>query len=337
MRLILKIILVTFLHSAISTIDYNKECTNAIRNIGLPRRWKNEFFEGFPLSYISTEVNHYHVDKLGVHIDIDINTRPMLSCLHQESPQLVQIIREDYLEKESVKSEYNFTGFTQDEFMRKPDILGDRQAMEVDHLVFKGKLKDGFFIEAGGHNFESQSTSLYFELNHNWTGLLVEPHPYYYDQGKHVHRNIYSINTGLSLLQRPAVMKYSFKTEMAGFESDGVGKVQCLPLYSMLLALDNPTVNYMSLDIEGGEFDVLQTLPWHKVDIEVMSIETHFLGIRTVKTLENLIDFLADKGYKHIPAAHETDTDVVFCLGDKKMNIKNDLFVRNDIAKTAGL
>ena len=29
--------------------------------------------------------------------------------------------------------------------------------------------------------------------------------------------------------------------------------VLCLPLYSLLLALDNPTVHYFSLDIEGAE------------------------------------------------------------------------------------
>ena len=32
--------------------------------------------------------------------------------------------------------------------------------------------------------------------------------------------------------------------------------LQCFPLYSVLLALGNPTVNYLSLDIEGAEFQV---------------------------------------------------------------------------------
>ena len=34
--------------------------------------------------------------------------------------------------------------------------------------------------------------------------------------------------------------------------------LQCLPLYSLLLALGNPTVHYFSLDIEGAELPVLQ-------------------------------------------------------------------------------
>jgi hypothetical protein len=48
--------------------------------------------------------------------------------------------------------------------------------------------------------------------------------------------------------------------------------LQCFPTYSLLMALGNPTVNYFSLDIEGAEFLVLQSIPWEMVDIEVMGI-----------------------------------------------------------------
>ena len=42
---------------------------------------------------------------------------------------------------------------------------------------------------------------------------------------------------------------------------------QCFPLYSLLTAAagEDITVNYLSLDIEGAEFLVLQTIPWDKV------------------------------------------------------------------------
>ena len=42
-----------------------------------------------------------------------------------------------------------------------------------------------------------------------------------------------------------------------------------LILLSLLLALNKPKVNYFSLDIEGAELQVLQSVPWHLVDIEV--------------------------------------------------------------------
>ena len=63
--------------------------------------------------------------------------------------------------------------------------------------------------------------------------------------------------------------------------------VQCFPLYSILLAIGNPRysysidpirrkffrVDFMSLDVEGSELDVLRTIPFDKVDIEVFLIE----------------------------------------------------------------
>ena len=72
------------------------------------------------------------------------------------------------------------------------------QPKEVDDLVYGGKLKGGFFLEAanssfvhsiiafvlilrcfqaGAHEFETNSDSLYWEVEHGWQGLLVEPHP----------------------------------------------------------------------------------------------------------------------------------------------------------------
>lgn len=49
----------------------------------------------------------------------------------------------------------------------------------------------------------------------------------------------------------------------------GHAEVQCLPIYSLMLAVNVTTVDYFSLDVEGVELEVLQTIPWDKVDIKV--------------------------------------------------------------------
>lgn len=46
-------------------------------------------------------------------------------------------------------------------------------------------------------------------------------------------------------------------------------KSTCLPLYSILLSMGNPIVDFFSLDIEGAEHLVLKTIPWDKVHIRV--------------------------------------------------------------------
>ena len=46
-------------------------------------------------------------------------------------------------------------------------------------------------------------------------------------------------------------------------------EIQCLPLYSILLALDVTTVDFFSLDIEGSELEILKTIPFDKVTFKV--------------------------------------------------------------------
>ena len=49
-------------------------------------------------------------------------------------------------------------------------------------------------------------------------------------------------------------------------------------MYTILLALGNPTVNYFSLDVEGTELAVLRTIPLDKVDIKIFDIEMNHVG-----------------------------------------------------------
>ena len=37
--------------------------------------------------------------------------------------------------------------------------------------------RDGFFVELGAHDGETQSNTKFFELFKNWKGILIEPNP----------------------------------------------------------------------------------------------------------------------------------------------------------------
>jgi hypothetical protein len=151
-------------------------------------------------------------------------------------------------------------------FLHNPVLVPD----EVDKLVFRSQLKHGFFIEAGANDAESDSDSLHFELNHGWSGLLVEPNPFLYSRALMKHRKATLIKTCLSTEAWPTFMAFDMSSNSLQPENPQ-GWIQCLPLYSILLALGNPTVHCFSLDIEGAEFPVLKTIPWEKVDIQVKS------------------------------------------------------------------
>ena len=49
--------------------------------------------------------------------------------------------------------------------------------------------------------------------------------------------------------------------------------VECFPLYSLILALGNPRIDFLSIDIEGAELGVLNTVPWDLVEIELVMVE----------------------------------------------------------------
>lgn len=42
--------------------------------------------------------------------------------------------------------------------------------------------RNGFFVECGAHDGEFNSNSLFFEMERNWTGLLIEPDPTAYEK-----------------------------------------------------------------------------------------------------------------------------------------------------------
>lgn len=79
----------------------------------------------------------------------------------------------------------------------------------------------------------------------------------------------------------------------------GYTDVQCFPIYSYLLALNITHVDYFSLDVEGDELDVLMTLPFDKVNIEVRE----FLGpiCSTIDPYINMLVFICPPVHPFYP------------------------------------
>jgi hypothetical protein len=50
---------------------------------------------------------------------------------------------------------------------------------------------------------------------------------------------------------------------------EGGVQVQCIPLYTYLMALGVSEVDYFSLDVEGADLAVLKTIPFDKVTFKV--------------------------------------------------------------------
>ena len=66
----------------------------------------------------------------------------------------------------------------------------------------------------------------------------------------------------------------------------------------MNLFIGNPTVDYLSLDIEGAELQVLRSINFDEIDIKVISIETNHIGMIWDGTATELKYLLNRNGYE---------------------------------------
>ena len=102
--------------------------------------------------------------------------RPELNCLYQEEEELTIALNGHYHFPPPEKP-------TQNSIIIENTAKGTIGASHyrslqdefLDEFIFKGQVKDGFFVEAGADDFMLNTNTLYFERLHGWTGLLVEP------------------------------------------------------------------------------------------------------------------------------------------------------------------
>ena len=81
-------------------------------------------------------------------------------------------------------------------------------------------------------------------------------------------------------------------------------QVQCFPVYSAMLALGLPTVDYFSLDIEGAEYEVLKSLPFHEGDIKLFGLEVEHSGKIFKGSVIDIKKLLDKIGYQYVTKTH---------------------------------
>jgi hypothetical protein len=65
--------------------------------------------------------------------------------------------------------------------------------------------------------------------------------------------------------------------------------VPCFSLHTILSALNISQVDYFSLDVEGSEMDVLNSIDFNRIDFKTITVEHFFLNS------EVLIDFMKQR------------------------------------------
>lgn len=124
-------------------------------------------------------------------------------------------------------------------------------------------------------------------MERNWTGILVEPNSDQFEQLLYKRRNVFAINSCLSPTKEMKKLPFIHTGYLGGLDANYTDKraykyrgmkkyVPCFPLMSILYALGNPRIDYLSLDVEGAELLILKTIEWNEVYIDVLTIEHNF-------------------------------------------------------------
>ncbi len=204
-----------------------------------------------------------------------------LKDLPQEDNDLIEYIRKSWiLSPSNTNQSQNPRGGV--------DYSQIGQSRIVDE--FLGGRRSGFYVECGAANGKNLSNSLFFEETRDWKGLLVEADPGAFQELLKLHRNVYLLNACLSPSPQSTKLNFTTADVLGGLERfmESTHKkwirrkqqqlnqpltVQCFPLFSVLSALGVDHVDYFSLDVEGAELDILETIPFDRITFDVITVE----------------------------------------------------------------
>lgn len=191
------------------------------------------------------------------------------------------------------------------------------QDRSLEACIFKG-YKNGIFMDVGAHDGVCLNNTLYFEKNHNWTGINVEPIKSVYDRLITNRPNSININCAVNNTDGVAEFVYNkgYTEMLSGLKSEldirhvnrinneikhmgGSSETILVDTKRIETICDEHNINhinYLSIDVEGGEMKVLESINYNKVFIDVIGFENNYNDIA-----QSHIDFLISKGYKKLP------------------------------------
>lgn len=128
----------------------------------------------------------------------------------------------------------------------------------------------GFFVDIGANDGVNLSNSYLLE-QHGWTGVCVEPGPVEFSKLE-ASRKSYNYNICISDFNGKC--SFSENGFFGKIDSKHEGATDCLTLEYFLDSINAPKViDYLSIDVEGGEFDIIRNFPFDKYFIKYITIE----------------------------------------------------------------
>ena len=176
---------------------------------------------------------------------------------------------------------------------------------------FFNQKTNGFYIDIGSHDGSYISNTLFFEQFRSWSGICIEPGPKEFEHLKNFRK---SININACISNYDGVGEYTYvdgpsqalsgltksydprhmdRLERELVERGGEKILIESLVFKLQTILDmhkTYDIDFCSIDTEGSELEVVQSIDFNKTNIKVFIIENNFQETKVQ-------DFLESKGY----------------------------------------
>lgn len=176
----------------------------------------------------------------------------------------------------------------------KPWIVDKNQGMvEWKILPYLQNIENGVFVEAGAHDGLFQSNTKILE-DLGWSGVLVEPSENAFKSCK---------QNRSCIVENCALVSFDYKDEFiygefndhprASIMGPKVHSAKARTLTSILDEHNIKHVDFLSLDVEGYEMEVLKGIDFDRINFKFLLIEVN----SSFYTLDDLEAFLKTKSF----------------------------------------
>lgn len=181
--------------------------------------------------------------------------------------------------------------------------------------------KNGFFIDIGAYDGAFLSNSIMLERDFGWNGLAIEADPIQY--------NIMLGNRKCNCINK-AITNYNgycnfYQDPLSGKISNNGIKIEAITLTELFKQYDVPKIiDYISLDIEGSEYDALLGFPFNEYKFLTLTVEHNIYqgNPQQIKNKNDIFELLTKNDYIRIK------NDV-----DDNGNKFEDWYILNDLIK----
>ncbi len=172
--------------------------------------------------------------------------------------------------------------------------------------------RNGVFVDIGAHDGIFFNNTYFFEKHLDWTGICIEPIPEVFESLKNSRTSlciqgcIYSKADTVSFLRvfgnppdlemLSGILENYDSKHIERIESEilrlggrsEVLTVKCYDLTKLLIDNNIRHVDYLSIDTEGGELDILKSIDFSKIRIDVIDVENNYQSPAFKEFLESV-------------------------------------------------